>query len=87
MLSYQEPFSPREEEVYQQLLTGKSIKEIAETLFVAPSTIRTHTMKIYKKKQVNSRLELLALKIEELKKQHDWEADRTGKTNDTVFYW
>lgn len=71
MLSYQEPLSPREEEVYQQLLTGKSIKEIAETLFVAPSTICTHTMSIYQKKQVNSRLELLALKIEELKKQHD----------------
>lgn len=71
MLSYQEPLSTREEEVYQQLLTGKSIKEIAETLFVAPSTICTHTMRIYQKKQVNSRLELLALKIEELKKQHD----------------
>ena len=68
MLSYQEPLSPREEEVYQQLLTGKSIKEIAETLFVAPSTIRAHTMRIYQKKQVNSRLELLALRIEELKK-------------------
>lgn len=68
MLSYQEPLSPREEEVYQQLLTGKSIKEIAETLFVASSTICTHTMRIYQKKQVNSRLELLALRIEELKK-------------------
>ena len=71
MLSYQEPLSPREGEVYQQLLTGKSIKEIAETLFVAPGTICTHTMRIYQKKQVNSRLELLAIKIEELKKQHD----------------
>ena len=71
MLSYQEPLSPREEEVYQQLLTGKSIKAIAETLFVAPSTICTYTMRIYQKKQVNSRVELLSLKIEELKKQHD----------------
>lgn len=66
MHSLQEPLSPREEEVYKELLTGKSIKEIADSLFIAQSTISTHLQRIYQKKEVNSRLELLALRIKEL---------------------
>lgn len=66
MHSLQEPLSPREEEVYKELLTGKSIKEIADSLFIAQSTISTHLQRILQKKEVNSRLELLALRIKEL---------------------
>lgn len=51
--------SERELEVLLQISNGLSYTQIAENLFVSPSTIRKHTENIYKKLQVNSKLEAI----------------------------
>ena len=49
--------SPREQEILKHIVTGKSLKEIAASLFISYDTIRTHSKHIYKKLQVASRTE------------------------------
>ncbi|MEO7426859.1 MAG: LuxR C-terminal-related transcriptional regulator, partial [Fibrobacteria bacterium] len=48
--------SEREIEVLQAMREGKSNKEIAGSLFVAPSTVKTHLKSIFHKLEVNNRL-------------------------------
>ena len=50
-------FSEREKEVTKLLLEGKSNKQIALTLGISESTVEYHLKNIYKKLQVNSRIE------------------------------
>jgi len=52
-----EPLTERELEVLRLLRTNLSSPEIAEQLFVAPSTVRSHTKSIYGKLDVHSRRE------------------------------
>lgn len=66
MLSMVEPLSKRENQVYTELLKGKSLEKIAQDLQISRSTIATHTMNIYGKRCVNSRVELLVRRINEL---------------------
>lgn len=47
--------SPAELRILEQVIEGKSNKEIAEELFLSPWTVKTHIKNIYKKMQVNSR--------------------------------
>ncbi len=47
----------RENEVLQQLATGKSVREVSEALFLSPHTIAKHLKKIYHKLHVNNRVE------------------------------
>lgn len=54
------PLSPREVEVLELLLEGKSNQEIATTLFVSVNTIKTHLSKLYSKLGVDSRAQALA---------------------------
>ena len=51
----------QEQNVLELLLQEKSNKDIAETLFVSVSTIKTHVNNIYKKLNVNSREEINSL--------------------------
>ena len=51
----------QEQNVLDHLLTDKSNKEIAETLFVSISTIKSHTNNIYKKLNVQTRESLKSL--------------------------
>ncbi|MEG0505041.1 MAG: LuxR C-terminal-related transcriptional regulator, partial [Raoultibacter sp.] len=51
----------REEEVFELLAKGRSLPYIADMLFVTTGTIKTHTVHIYRKLQVNSRQEMLDL--------------------------
>lgn len=51
--------SPRESEVFQYLLTGRTIAYAAEELFISESTARTHVHNIYSKTGTHSRMELL----------------------------
>lgn len=53
--------SPREREVIEQLLSGKSNKEIQEALFISPSTVKNHLTNIYRKLGVDSRTRLVAM--------------------------
>lgn len=55
--------SNQEKKVMHLILEDKSNKEIAETLFVSVSTIKTHINNLYKKLKVNSRDELKSLNI------------------------
>lgn len=47
--------SSREREVLQLIASGKSIPAMAEQLFLAPSTVKTHVQRLYEKLGVNDR--------------------------------
>jgi DNA-binding CsgD family transcriptional regulator len=52
--------------VYKLLVNGYTYKDIALTLIIAPCTVTTHVISIYQKFNVNSRSELMAMRIKEL---------------------
>lgn len=49
--------TPREREILDRLSKGHSHKEVANELFVSPTTIRKHIFNIYQKLQVHSKVE------------------------------
>ena len=53
------PTTDREEEILRELSSGYSPKEIAETLKITVSTVRSHIKNIYKKLEVNNQIQLL----------------------------
>ena len=53
--------SPRENEILNLIMKGKSNKEIEDALFISMSTVKTHISNIYKKFAVKNRLELIRL--------------------------
>jgi LuxR family maltose regulon positive regulatory protein len=55
-----EPLSQRELEVIRLIADGKSNGEIAQTLMIALSTVKTHTNSIFSKWQVTSRTQAIA---------------------------
>ncbi|WP_298534242.1 response regulator transcription factor [uncultured Algibacter sp.] len=52
-----ESLTKQEQNVLDLLLTGKSNKEIAQDLFISPSTVKTHLNNIFKKLNIQSREE------------------------------
>lgn len=48
--------TPRERQILDRLAQGHSHKEVAEELFVAPTTVRKHIFNIYEKLQVHSKM-------------------------------
>lgn len=53
--------TPQEQKIVDFILEDKSNKEIASSLFVSHSTIKTHINNLYKKLEVSSRQEITAL--------------------------
>jgi DNA-binding NarL/FixJ family response regulator len=53
--------TPREREVLLLVAAGHSNKEIAEALFIAPSTVKTHVASLLNKLGVGSRAQLVAI--------------------------
>ncbi|MBR6542256.1 MAG: hypothetical protein IKT73_03515, partial [Anaerotignum sp.] len=51
--------SPREKDVFRELLTDKKRKDIAEALCVSENTVKTHTSNIFSKMEVSTRNELI----------------------------
>ncbi|GAB4014623.1 response regulator transcription factor [Spirosoma sp. KCTC 42546] len=49
--------TPREREILDRLAKGHSHKEVANELFVSPTTVRKHIFNIYEKLQVHSKVE------------------------------
>jgi len=49
--------SKRETEILEQLAKGLNYQQIAENLFISPSTVRKHIENIYKKLQVHNKME------------------------------
>ena len=54
----------RELEILTLLIAGRSERQIASTLFIAPSTVHTHTLHIYEKCAVSSRAGLAMFAME-----------------------
>jgi len=59
------PLSKRETEVLSLLSRGYSYSSIAERLFIAKETVKTHLKNIYQKLQVNTKAEAVTLALEE----------------------
>ncbi len=55
--------SPAEIRILEQVIEGKSNKEIAADVFLSPWTVKTHIKNIYKKMQVNSRAAAVRLAL------------------------
>jgi DNA-binding CsgD family transcriptional regulator len=55
-----DPLTVREQEVLQQILSGKSNREIAGALFISENTVKTHARSIFSKYDVGSRAELIS---------------------------
>ena len=51
--------SPREKDVFRELLTDRKRKDIAEALGVSENTVKTHTSKVFSKMEVSTREELI----------------------------
>ena len=49
--------TPRERDILDRLAKGYSHKEVAEELFISPTTVRKHIFNIYGKLQVHSKVE------------------------------
>ena len=60
-LTSQYRLTPREAEVVRLITQGRKNADICETLYISSSTLKKHTNNIYKKLNVNSRIELLNL--------------------------
>lgn len=65
----EEPLTSREKDVYKYLLEGLSYMDMAHELGIGKPTIVTHVMRIFQKKLVFNRYELLANRIKELEKE------------------
>lgn len=55
--------SPAELKILEQVIAGKTNKQIAEDVFLSPWTVKTHIKNIYKKMHVNSRAAAVRLAI------------------------
>jgi len=51
--------SQRERDIAGLLMQGKSNKEIADSLFIAPNTVKNHIHSLFRKLQVKSRFQLM----------------------------
>lgn len=59
-LSAPAPLSPRERQILERLVAAQSMKEIAASLGIAPSTVKEHVKAIYTKARVHSARDLMA---------------------------
>jgi DNA-binding NarL/FixJ family response regulator len=55
-----ENFSTRQWEIFTRLVRGERVQDIADALYLSPSTVRNHLTAIYRKFGVHSQAELLA---------------------------
>ena len=61
VLFQQYKISPREQDVVDLVLEGRSNQDIGDALYISLSTVKTHLRNIYQKAEVKSRYELIAL--------------------------
>ena len=54
-------FTPREKELMELIYSGLSNKEIAETLFLSESTVKTHIYNIFRKLEVKNRVGVICI--------------------------
>lgn len=51
--------TPREKEVVNEICSGKTNQQIADTLFISLQTVKDHTSNIYRKVEVKNRVQLI----------------------------
>jgi DNA-binding NarL/FixJ family response regulator len=56
-----QPLSKREQEVLEELATGKSTREIAETLGLGDETVKSHLSRIYQKLKAADRVQAVVI--------------------------
>ena len=71
-----EKLTPREKNVFRLASQGARKEEIGATLFISPATARTHLQRVYRKRDVHSQAELIALAVrlgefDDKEKSHD----------------
>lgn len=54
-----EPLTPKERQITQGLIDGLSYKMIADRISISHDTVRFHVKKIYRKLQINTKIELI----------------------------
>lgn len=54
-----ESLTTREKDILTELISGQSVREVAIELDLSLHTVQTHTKNIYKKLQVNNRIQLI----------------------------
>jgi two-component system, NarL family, invasion response regulator UvrY len=59
-----ESLSTREYQVFRLIIAGKTIKEIAATLSVAPTTVSSYRARIFEKMEISNNLDLMRYSIE-----------------------
>lgn len=65
----QQFLTKREREIFELLITNKTTKEIAKTLFISEKTVRNHISNVIQKLSVTSRTQAIVelLKMNEIK--------------------
>ncbi len=56
--------TPRQAQIVDALVEGLSYKLVADKLMISTETVRDHIKKIYKKLEINSRAELVSMRIQ-----------------------
>lgn len=59
-----EHLTPRQNDIVDGLVKGLSYQKIADHLYISVETVRDHIKKIYRKLQVNSKAEVIRLRLE-----------------------
>jgi DNA-binding NarL/FixJ family response regulator len=62
-LKPEERFSPREKEILNKLIHGKTSEEIAKELFISKETVNTHRRNMLSKCEVKNTIELVNLSV------------------------
>lgn len=51
--------TPREKEIFDELINGKNSKEIAEYFYISDKTVRNHISNVMQKLEVNTRYQAI----------------------------
>ena len=57
------PLTPRQAQITDALVDGLSYKMVADKLMISTETVRDHIKKIYKNLEINSRAELISMRV------------------------
>lgn len=60
---HESQLTPRQAQIVDALVEGLSYKLVADKLMISTETVRDHIKKIYKKLEINSRAELISMRV------------------------